>query len=123
MQRILGEWNCRHFAYSIIVGKSKPKYTKEQLQGFIDRNNVGYTTEDGKHMTLYECTQMQRKLETKIRYAKEEQMIMKELGDNLQRRIARSKVEAFTREYRLFSMRCGLSTKMNRTTVPGYKSW
>lgn len=123
VQRIIGDWNCRHFAYSIIIGKSKPRYSKEQLQTFIENNRIGYTDENGRHMTMYECTQMQRKLETKIRYAKEEQMIMKELGDNLNRRLARNKVESLIREYKLFSMRCGLPTKMYRATVPGYKSW
>lgn len=123
VQRIIGDWNCRHFAYSIIIGKSKPRYSKEQLQTFIENNQIGYTDENGRHMTMYECTQMQRKLETKIRYAKEEQMIMKELGDNVSRRLARNKVESYIREYKLFSMRCGLPTKMYRTTVPGYKSW
>ena len=123
VQRIIGDWNCRHFAYSIIIGKSKPRYSKEQLQTFIENNQIGYTDENGRHMTMYECTQMQRKLETKIRYAKEEQMIMKELGDNVSRRLARNKVESYIREYKLFSMRCGLPTKMYRATVPGYKSW
>lgn len=123
VQRIIGDWNCRHFAYSIIIGKSRPRYSKEQLQTFIENNRIGYTDENGRHMTMYECTQMQRKLETKIRYAKEEQMIMKELGDNLNRRLARNKVESLIREYKLFSMRCGLPTKMYRATVPGYKSW
>ena len=123
VQRIIGDWNCRHFAYSIIIGQSKPRYSKERLQAFIQNNHEGYTDENGRHMTLYECTQMQRKLETKIRYAKEEQMIMKELGDTLNRRLARNKVETLIREYQLFSMRCGLPTKMYRTTVPGYKSW
>ena len=123
VQRIIGEWNCRHFTYSIIIGKSKPKHSKKQLEEYITRNNEGYTTKDGKHMTLYECTQMQRKLETKIRYAKEEQMIMKELGNNTGRRLARTKVETLNREYKQFSAQCGLRTKMNRTTVPGYKAW
>ena len=121
--RIIGEWNCRHFAYSIIVGVSKPRYSAERLQEFINKNNNGYTNSQGKHLTLYECTQVQRKLETRIRYAKEEQMLMKELEDRTAQQLARNKVIMLTKEYKLFSKQCGLPTKLNRAAVPGYKSW
>lgn len=123
VQRVIGEWNCRHFALSIIVGKSKPRYSSQQLQNMIKKNHIGYTNTDGKHFTLYECTQVQRKLETKIRYAKEEQMLMKELGNTVFRNLARRKVESLTAEYRLFSKQCKMPMRLNRTTVPGYKSW
>ena len=123
VQRVIGEWNCRHFALSIIVGKSKPKYSSQQLQNMIKKNHIGYMNADGKHFTLYECTQVQRKLETKIRYAKEEQMLMKELGNTVFRNLARRKVESLTTEYKLFSSQCKMPMRLNRTTVPGYKSW
>ena len=121
--RIIGAWNCRHFAYSIIVGVTKPRYSKQQLQDMIQRNHDGYTNADGKHLTLYECTQVQRKLETRIRYAKEEQMLMKELGDNTARTLARNKVIRLTAEYKQFSKQCNMPMRLNRATVPGYKSW
>ena len=123
VKRIIGEWNCRHFAYSIIIGQSKPRYSKQQLQNMIRKNHEGYINADGKHFTLYECTQVQRKLETKIRYAKEEQMLMKELGNNLARTSARRRVEYLTAEYKRFSKQCNMPMRLNRTTVPGYKSW
>lgn len=123
VKRIIGEWNCRHFALSIIVGQSKPRYSEQQLQNLIRKNHIGYTNADGKHFTLYECTQVQRKLETKIRYAKEEQMLMKELKNNTFRNLARRKVEYLTAEYKRFSKQCNMPVRLNRTTVPGYKSW
>lgn len=123
VQRVIGAWNCRHFALSIIVGKSKPRYSSQQLQNMIKKNHIGYMNADGKHFTLYECTQIQRKLETKIRYAKEEQMLMKELGNTVFRNLARRKVESLTTEYKLFSKQCKMPMRLNRTTVPGYKSW
>lgn len=123
VKRVIGEWNCRHFALSIIVGKSKPRYSSQQLQNMIKKNHIGYTNGDGKHLTLYECTQVQRKLETRIRYAKEEQMLMKELGNTVFRNLARRKVESLTAEYKLFSKQCKMPMRLNRTTVPGYKSW
>ena len=123
VKRIIGEWNCRHFALSIIVGQSKPRYSEQQLQNLIRKNHIGYTNADGKHFTLYECTQVQRKLETKIRYAKEEQMLMKELKNNTFRTLARRKVEYLTAEYKRFSKQSNMPMRLNRTTVPGYKSW
>ena len=123
VDRIIGEWNCRHFAYSIIVGVSKPRYSKEKLQKFIDNNHAGYIDQNGNHYSLYECTQIQRRIETKIRYAKEDQMLMKELGDKTAKNLARSKVQRLTNEYRAFSKSCGLPIKVNRTSVPNYKSW
>lgn len=123
VKRIIGEWNCRHFALSIIVGQSKPRYSEQQLQNLIRKNHIGYTNAEGKHFTLYECTQVQRKLETKIRYAKEEQMLMKELKNNTFRNLARRKVEYLTAEYKRFSKQSNMPMRLNRTTVPGYKSW
>ena len=121
--RIIGAWNCRHFAYSIIVGVTKPRYSEQQLQNMIQKNHTGYTNSDGKHLTLYECTQVQRKLETRIRYAKEEQMLMKEIGNKTAKLLARNRVMRLTAEYKQFSKRCNMPMRLNRTTVPGYKSW
>ena len=32
LDRAIGTWNCRHFVYPIIIGKTQPRYTDEQLQ-------------------------------------------------------------------------------------------
>lgn len=122
VERIIGIWNCRHIARSIIIGVTKPTYTKEQLQKFIDDNHKGYTLPDGKHLTMYECTQIQRKLETRIRYAKDEQIIMQEAGDIDAAKIARLKVMRLTDEYKHFSRSCGLNIDMERAAVSGYRA-
>lgn len=120
VDRIIGVWNCHHIASSIIIGAKKPRYTREQLQKFIDDNHEGYTLSNGKHLTMYQCTQVQRRMETRIRYAKEEQMAMKEVGNEKDAKLARQKVEKLTDEYRLFSQSCGLKPKMKRTSVQKY---
>lgn len=122
LDRVIGQWNCRHFAYSIIIGKSKPRYTQEQLDEFIKQNHEGYTLPDGKHLTMYECTQMQRKLETRIRYAKEEQMAYQEANDMTGIRKARQKIIRLTNEYKIFSKNCGLSVHNDRIDVIGYNA-
>ena len=120
--RVIGEYNCRHIAYSVIIGVSKPRYTKEQLQQMIETNNTGYTFPNGQHKTLYECTQIQRRLETKIRSAKEEQMVMKASGNIIASRAARKRVVNSTKELKLFCKNCGLKVSKDRITVPGYRA-
>lgn len=120
VDRIIGVWNCHHVAYSIIIGAKPPRYTKEQLQKMKENNAKGITLKNGKHLSGYECTQMQRRLETKIRYAKEEQMAMKELGNKDAARWARAKVKNLTNEYKSFSKSVKLPIKKDRISIPGY---
>lgn len=121
VERNIGVWNCRHTAKSIIIDKYRPRYKPERLQKFIDENKEGYTLPNGKHLTLYECAQMQRRMETRIRYTKEEQMAMKELGNKNAERLARQKVIKLTKDYKEFSDNCGLKVRVKRCSIPNYR--
>ena len=118
--RIIGMWNCYHVAYSIVIGAKPRRYTQEQLNKLIRDNKQGRTIVGGKHLTMYQCTQMQRKLETRIRYAKEEQIAMRTLNDKEAIRNARAKVTQLTNEYIIFSKNCGLPVKKDRISIPNY---
>lgn len=120
VDRVIGQYNCRHVARSIFVGITKPRYTIEQLQKFIDNNHEGYTLPNGKHLTMYECTQMQRQMETRIRYAKDEQIVMRESGDDVGAKLARQKVVKYTQQYKQFSKDCGLKISKDRIQVYRY---
>jgi hypothetical protein len=122
VRRIIGIWNCHHIARSIIIGVTEPRYTKEQLEKFIEDNHRGYTLPNGKHITMYECTQMQRQMETRIRYAKDEQMILQKSGDIEGAKLARQKVVAYTKQYEQFSKSCGLKVHKDRAQVLGYRA-
>lgn len=122
VDRVIGQYNCRHIARSVIIGVSKPRFSQEQLQRMIENNHKGYTLPNGKHITMYECTKIQRKIETKIRYAKEEQMTLREMGDIEGARIARVKVVKYTKELEKFSKDCKLKVQKDRLTVPGYRA-
>jgi len=122
VDRIIGIWNCRHIARSVIIGVTKPTYTKEQLEQFIADNHEGFTLPNGKHLTMYECTQMQRKMETRIRYAKDEQIVMQKAGNLDAAKMARQKVITLTEEYKQFSKACNLRVDMERASVIGYRS-
>ena len=44
LDRAIGTWNCRHYVYPIILGKSRPHYTHEQLQQIKENRNMIYAT-------------------------------------------------------------------------------
>lgn len=122
VERVIGEYNCRHVAYSVIIGVSKPRYSLDKLHQMIENNHKGYTMPNGQHKTLYECSQVQRQLETKIRQAKEEQMTMQAAGNINAARLARKRVLNYTNQLRAFSKNCGLPISRDRFSVPGYRA-
>jgi hypothetical protein len=121
IERAIGTLNCRHFTYSIIIGVNKPNFTEAQLNAFTIKNNAGYTLPNGKHMTMYECTQKQREYELKIRQLRERQIALKTLGDIQGAKATDAKISRTIAEYKAFSTKCGLVVKLNKANVLGYK--
>lgn len=119
--RAVGTLNCRHFAISIMVGITKPNYTDEQLKEILKKNEEGYTLPNGKHLTMYECTQKQRQLETQIRYAKDGQIAARASGNTELAKEYQKKVNKLTSDYKQFSKACGLSEKKTKMSVSGYQ--
>ena len=120
IERAIGEWNCRHFTFSVILDVMLPNYTDTQLQAYIDKNNKGYTLPNGRHMTMYECTQMQRKYETAIRHAKDGYLMAQDAQDKILQDKYKAKVKELIKQYNQFSKECGLKPKMERAFVEGY---
>ena len=120
-ERAVGTLNCRHFAISIVIGVEGQTYTDKQLEEILKKNQEGYTFPNGKHLTMYECTQRQRMLETKIRQAKDGQIAAQSAGDTELAKEYQTKVNRYTAEYSAFSKACGLSMKLGKIQVNGYK--
>ena len=120
LTRPIGELNCTHFVFSIVLGISSHNYTKKQLEEF-ERESNSKVEYQGKTYTKYEATQVQRKLETSIRQQKDLQIIAKASGDKETIANAQKNITDLTREYKNFSEVAGLDTKMNRLRVVGYK--
>ena len=78
--RPISEINCYHRPMNIVLGVSKPQYSKKQLKEILKRNNKGFEFE-GKKYTMYEGTQLQRQLETRLRRLKEEKIIPGKIKD------------------------------------------
>ena len=119
-ERQIGQWNCRHYAMQIKFG-SKPEYTQKELDNILARNEKGFTTSDGKHYTLYECSQIQRGYERRIRDAKEKYIMAKALGDEKLMQRERSRVGELTSQYKLFSHKCDMPIKLERIRVKDYQ--
>ena len=119
-RRSIGQYNCYHYIFSIVLGVSEPTYTNEQLQEIIDKNNEGFKFE-GKQYTNYEGTQLQRQIETKIRELKETQILGHASGQDDLVEESQKRVTELTKKYRDLSKVSGLPTKMKRMRVSGYK--
>lgn len=119
--RHIGTCNCRHFTYSIIIGFSTPNFTDKQLAKILADNDKGYTLPNGKHLTMYECTQVQRKMETEVRRAKDGVIAAQTAGDMELAKEYQAKINQLTSDYNQFSKACGLSPKPVKMRVSGYR--
>lgn len=118
--RPISQYNCYHYIFNIVLGVDTPEYTEEQLEKINEENEKGFDFE-GKHYTNYEGTQLQRRIETEIRKAKDNQIIGKasknvKLIDESQQRITQ-----LTNKYRKLNKISGLPDAISRARVIGYK--
>jgi len=119
-RRSISQYNCYHYTFSIVLGVNKPQYSNEKLQQIIDSNDKGFDF-DGKHYTMYEGTQLQRKIETEIRKAKDTQIIARASDNKELIRESQERITQLTTKYKQLSEASSLPTKANRMRVSGYQ--
>ena len=119
LRRRISTCNCKHSTFPIILGISQPAYTNEELDKY-KANSEQKVTIDGREMSKYEATQVQRNVETEIRKAKDKAIFAENLGDDELIKQAKAKVRTLRRHYTDISTQAGLTPKMDRTYVPGY---
>lgn len=117
--RRIGTLNCGHAAFPIILGVNEPQYSPEELEQFRKANKDGIEYE-GRHYTMYEATQRQRKLERAIRHRKRRILIDEQLGDKEQLAVDQTRLVVLNGEYARFSKAAGLRSQRERTTVAGF---
>lgn len=121
-------WNCRHSFYPFWPGISKPAYTKEKLEWY-DAKRFRY---QGQKLTDYECSQIQRGLERKIREYKRilasYDTAIKETGSEEMEKCLREgfaeesvKLKAKEKELKEFCKQTNRSVDSARTQVVAYK--
>ena len=119
--RHVGELNCYHFPFQIVLGVSKPLHTKEELEADKEENEKGFDFE-GNHYTMYEGTQLQRQIETKIRQYKDRQIGAKAINDTDEVYHCQEKIRQLTDKYYDLHKVSGLPTKIDRLRVDGYRT-
>lgn len=120
LERPISTMNCYHYIFSIVLGVSKPEYSQKQLDEINKKNTDGFEFE-GKHYTLYEGTQLQRQIETKIRKLKDKHIGAVAVGDTDEAGNCQRKIRQLSSKYNQLAKASGLRTKYNRTQVVGYR--
>ena len=117
--RRIGTLNCGHAAYPIIMGVSEPQYTEEELEEFRRKNEEGVTFE-GKHYTMYEATQTQRRLERAMRTQKRKILVDEAIKDDERLLYDQIRLRCINEEYVRFSRAADLPLQSERARVINY---
>ena len=120
LERPISTLNCYHYTFSIVLGVSQPLYTQEQIDKINAENKAGFEFE-GKHYTLYEGTQLQRQIETKIRQLKDRQIGARSMEDFEEVGKYQRKITQLTQKYNDLCKISGLQPKKTRMQVSGYR--
>lgn len=124
LNRPVSTLNCYHRYIAIILGVNKPLFSEDELKRDKEANIEGFEFE-GKHYTRYEGTQLQRRLEAKIRQYKDMHLSASEMTqlDNDYSDVYRyqEKIARLTGKYKKLCEEGNLPTKVERLKVEGYK--
>lgn len=118
--RPISKLNCYHNVFSIVLGVSEPQYTNEQLEQIEKRNKKGFEY-DGKHYTMYEGTQLMRRIETEIRKQKDNQILGREADNKELIETSQYKITQLTNRYKEVINASGLKSQLKRARVSGFK--
>lgn len=117
--RRIGTLNCGHAAFPIILGVDTPQYTPEELEKLRQDNETGIDY-NGKHYTIYEATQHQRRLEASIRKQKRRILVAEATGDKESLQQSQIKYQVLNQEYKRFSKVAGLRLQHERMEMSGF---
>lgn len=118
--RPISQLNCYHNVFSIVLGVSKPQYTNDELEQIEKRNEKGFEY-DGKHYSMYEGTQLMRRIETEIRKQKDNQILGREADNKELIETSQYKITQLTNRYKEVINASGLKSQLKRARVVGYK--
>lgn len=121
-RRPIGEWNCMHFGMAFDSRYQKPKYTQEQLNEILRKNQEGFVW-NGKHYTMYEGTQLMRQLELKVRKQMDIAIGAKAAGLEDMQAACQTKIDNFGKLYTSLSKASGIPKQMDRMRVDGFKRY
>lgn len=120
IRRPISEWNCGHMAYPFDTRYSERKWTDEELQKLIDDNKKGCKIGD-KHYSLYETSQIMRRIETDIRREKDTAVAAHAAGDEQLRVDCQLRINHLSGLYKQVTDASGLSPQRERMMVEGFR--
>ena len=114
LKRPIGTLNCRHIAFPIIMGISKPIHSEEERIQAIQRSNskVKY---NGREMTRYDASQGQRRREREIRIMRSEAKAYEKAGLKADAAKINREIKERIKEYHAYCNAVGMSERMDRT--------
>lgn len=119
-RRAIGEYNCYHYVFHVLLGIDEPQYSHEDLSEIVKQNDNGFFFE-GKHYTMYEGTQLQNRIEREIQGQKDIKTMTQEIGDKDLEMESRRRIVDLSSKYKELSDVSGLPTKMDKLKEWGYK--
>lgn len=119
-RRSIGQYNCYHYTFAIVLGVNKPQYTNKELKKIVDNSHKKFKFGKKKY-TMYEGQQLQRNIEVAIRKEKDNQIIAKASGNEELLNKSQTKINKLTDKYKELSKISGLPTKPERMRVSGYR--
>ena len=119
-RRSIGEYNCYHYVFHIIIGVDKPQYTHEDLSEIVKQNDNGFFY-NGKHYTMYEGTQLQNRIKNEIQEQEDIKTIAHESGNQDLEMLSRKKIINLNSKYKEVSDVSGLPTEIDKLKMWGYK--
>lgn len=108
--RSIGQWNCKHFEFPIVIGASEPAHSDSELEAL--KNNS---------LKKYSLTQEMRKRERNIRKLKDRRMAFSAAGNELDAKRTQRDLNTALKDYAKFCRDNGFEPKYGRTNVDGYK--
>lgn len=120
IRRPISEWNCGHMAYPFDTRYSERKWTDEELQKLIDDNKKGCKIGD-KHYSLYDTSQIMRRIETDIRREKDAAVAAQAAGDEQLRVDCQLRINHLSGLYKQVTDASGLSPQRERMVVEGFR--
>lgn len=120
-RRPIGEWNCMHFPMPFDTRYSVRRYTDEQLAAWKAANDAGVEI-GGRHYTIYQATQLMRRIETESRRWKDAANVCRLTGDMAGRQECQKHINALGQTYSEIVQKSGLPSQRQRMAVEGFKA-
>lgn len=118
LKRPIGTMNCQHNISYIVLGVSPNPYSTEELQQMKDYSQEMIQV-NGKKYTRYECTQVMRRLETRMRYEKEKIIGLEAGNQDVGKEKERLKI--LENSYRNIASKAKVKPRFDNAYVPNYK--